>query len=253
MKPHRVGPVAFLVPIIFCASLSAQTDQPFAVQVSGFAQKANEDFETLDLGVEGQIRWTRGAWSLGAGVQYTSAGVDNNLGTERSFFEGSSGSQMVLTASTVFDYDVSTLGLFLEPKFVVLVFMDRFGLYASGRVAVFRMTESALGTRHEWDPVGGFQMMGGWRAPEVYSPEETRTGFGAYLGLGLLVRLTSRVNLDLGATGGGAKWGESAFSPYFDPNFDPNFDPGLDFQGFIFSQDTSTTLGVWVGLVIGIG
>ena len=241
MKPHRVGPVAFLVPIIFCSSLSAQTDRPFAVQVSGFAQQANDENNVLDLGVEGQIRWTRGAWSLGAGVQYTSDGEDNNLGIELSPFDGFSGSGGVPIANTVFDYDVSTLGLFLEPKFVVLVFMDRFGLYVSGRVAVFRMTERALGTRQEWDPVGGFQMLGGLRAPEVYSVEGARTGFGAGLGLGLLVRLTSRVNLDLGATGGGAQWGGSDFLPNLDASYGTPYSP------------EGPTYGVWVGLVIGIG
>ncbi len=241
MKPHRVGPVAFLVPMILCSSLSAQTDRPFSVQVSGVGQRANDEFfNKVDLGVEGQIRWTRGAWSLGAGVQYTSHGEDNRQGSELSSpFDEFSGFGGDPIADVIYDYDVSTVGLFLEPKFVVLVFMDRFGLYVSGRVAVFRMTESALGTRQEWDPVGGFQMMGGSRAPEVYSAEGTRTGFGAYLGLGLLVRLTSRVNLDLGATGGGAQWGGS--------DFELNFD-----QHEIFPPE-QLTLGVWVGLVIGIG
>ena len=232
MKSHPLGPVAFLVPMIFCSSLSAQSDQPFAVQVSGIVQQTNDEFETF--GVEGQIRWTRGAWSLGAGVQYTSDRDDNNVASELSE------NFNFVNANIVFDYDLSTLGLFLEPKFVVLVFMDRFGLYASGRVAVLRMTESSLGTRQEWDPVGGFQNMGGWRAPEVYSTEGTRTGFGAYLGLGLLVRLTSRVNLDLGATGGGTKWGGSDFQTNFEYN-ETTF------------SDGKPTLGLWVGLVIGIG
>ena len=97
------------------------------------------------------MRWTRGAWSFGAGVQYTANREDHRRGSELSpsdFLEGLGGDPI---ANIAFDYDVSTLGLFLEPKFVVLVFMDRFGLYVSGRVAVFRNTESLLGTRQEWD------------------------------------------------------------------------------------------------------
>ena len=240
MKPHRVGPVAFLVPMIVCSPLGAQTDRPFSLQVSGVGQQARGE-STWDWGVEGQIRWTRGAWSLGAGVQYTFDREDNRQGSELSPSDLLAGFGGVPIANIVYDYDVSTLGLFLEPKFVVLVFMDRFGLYVSGRVAVFRMTEDALGTRQEFDPVGGFQMSGGLRAPEVYSVEGARTGFGAGLGLGLLVRLTSRVNLDLGATGGRAQWGGSDFLPNLDSSYGTPFSPG------------ALTYAVWVGLVIGIG
>ena len=210
MKSHPLAPVAFLVPMIFCSSLSAQTDQPFALQVSGVAQDADQNFIGRELGVEGQIRWTRGAWSFGAGVQFTSNGdATSNMGG-------------------AFDYDANTLGLFLEPKFVVLVFADRFGLYVSSRVAVSRMTESEVGTR-QGPPTG---------APEAYSAEGTRTGFAAHLGLGLLIRLTPRVNVDLGGYWGVIQWGETdgalqtSSSPFF-----------------LYNE----TYGAWVGLVVGIG
>ena len=128
-----------------------------------------------------------------------------------------------------FVYDVNTLRLFLEPKFVVLVFADRLGLYVSGRVAVSRMTEKEFGTRQEVDvnnqPIGPL---------EAYSANGTRTGIAAFLSPGLLVRLTPRVNLDLGVSWGTAYWG----------------DLQTELQT---SAPVSRTYGAWVGLVIGIG
>ena len=74
MKTHRLAPVAFLVPLIFfCSALSAQTDQPFSVQVSGLLNWTDTN-QRWESGVEGQIRWTGGSWSISAGVQSTSSG-----------------------------------------------------------------------------------------------------------------------------------------------------------------------------------
>ena len=213
MKSYRVGPIAFLVALIFCSSLGAQTDQPFAVQVSGVVLQADQEFSNgRDLGVEGQIRWTRGAWSFGAGVQYTSKRVED----------------ATYDSQHHFDYEMNWLGLFLEPKFVVLVFGNRFGLYVSGRVAVSRMTDAEVGTRGVFDPSS--QSV----TPEAYSAEVTRTGLATLIGPGLLIRLTSHVNLDLGITGGFAAWGE------------------VDVEMQTIHPDNKT-YGVWVGLVIGIG
>ena len=183
--------------------------------------------------VEGQIRWTRGAWSLGAGVQSTSS--------EEAFssisYEGPDGS-----FASQSDYDVSTLGFFLEPRFVLAVFSDRFGLYVFGRGAMSRISENESGTR----PAG--QVLTGCcdtftpfpPSPEAYSLEVTRTSFAASGGPGLLIRLTSHVNLDLGVTAGFNSWGEA------DPRVEPDFtgwNPG----------SRRAVLGGWVGLVIGIG
>ena len=77
MKSHRVNPVVFLVSWIFCSSLNAQTDQPVAVQVSGLLNWTDTN-QRWESGVEGQMRWSRGAWSFGVGVQYTSREGLNN-------------------------------------------------------------------------------------------------------------------------------------------------------------------------------
>ena len=226
MKSHRVGPVAFLVPLILCSSLSAQTDQPFSVQVSGLALWTDEVSGSQggwDPSVEGQIRWTGGAWSFGVGVQSTS--------TSRGEKETIPSSEGFVSVSLFSDYDASTLGFFIEPRFVVAVFADRFGLYVFSRVAVSRISEKESGTRL------------GETAPqeaEAYSIEGARTGLAAYVGPGLLVRLTSHVNLDLGLTAGFSSWGEP----------DPRVEP--DFTGWNSSKSWYV-LGGWVGLVIGIG
>ena len=195
----------------------------------------NERWET---GVEAQIRWTRGAWSLGAGVQSTS---NEQKGT----FPTSEGPDGLPGTSDDFDsqwdFDASTLGLFLEPRFVVGVFADRVGLYVVTRMTLARMTENESGTRPETNQMG---VPTGQE--ETYSVEGTRTSFAAYAGPGLLIRLTSHVNLDLGVTGGYAWWGG-----------EPEGELGPDlvdlFIGESLASKSFFTFGIWVGLAIGIG
>lgn len=223
MKLHGVSPFIFIVPLLFCSPLRAQTDQPFSVQVSGTALWTAEGRGTRggwDPGVEGQIRWTRSAWSLGAGVQFTS----------------SAGMQL-LDRGNFFESHASTLGFFLEPRYVVAVFGDRMGLYFFGRMTLARISEDVSGTR---DVVGDDFMFTGEQ--EAFSLEATVTGFEADLGPGLLIRLTSRVNVDLGFRVGFGTWGnpELMVEPQYDPH---GFDTGQHFW----------VLGGWVGLVIGIG
>ena len=224
---HRLGPVAFLVSLIFCSSLSAQTDQPLSVQVSGLALWTDEVSGTLggwDRSMEGQIRWTRGAWSFGSGVQSTTYKQTGNF-----------------SGQGIFDYDASTLGIFLEPKFVVTVFADRFGLYVFGRMTLARITENESGTRPELVelPGGGHTDTG---QLEAYSVDETRTSLAAFAGPGLLIRLTSYVNLDLGVTGGFAYWGQP----------DTGLRAGVDVQTISSGAQGNFVIGVWAGLVIGI-
>ena len=76
--------------------------------------------------------------------------------------------------------------------------------------------------------------------PEAYSVDVTRTGFGGYLGPGLLVRLTSRVNLDMGLTAGFGSLGKPK----------PRVEPGITVEN---SVKYWYALGTWVGIVIGIG
>ena len=118
---------------------------------------------------------------------------------------------------------------------MVMVFADRFGLYVHSRVTVSRMTESDSGGTPGVDPLSGQQV--------VYSVEGTRNGIAAYAGPGLLLRLTSRTNLDLGVTLGGAYWGEP------DTGLGPEQNP----SGWLRGPKDFFVVGMWVGLVIGIG
>ena len=226
MKTRRLVSVTFLVPLILCSSLSAQTEQPCSVQVAGLALWTDEVSGSQggwDPSVEGQIRWTGGAWSFGVGVQSTS--------TSRGEKETIPSSEGFVSVSLFSDYDASTLGFFIEPRFVVAVFADRFGLYLHGRVAVSRVSENESGQL----PV--FDMFGNPVALDPYTLEANSfIAPSAFLGPGLLMRLNSRVNLDLGPTGGYAWWGERIREP--NVSFRPKF--------FL-------VMGDWVGLVIGIG
>lgn len=186
MKSHGVGLVAFLVPLIFCASLNAQTAQPVAIQVSGLVHQSYDESLRWEWGGEGQVRWTRGAWSLGAGVRYT---VSTENGEDN--FGGS------------FEYHVSTFGLFLEPRFVFITLWGRFGFYLHARLGVTRISENASGTRPVRDQMGELTGM-----LEPFSDEGTAIAPEASFGPGILIALTSRVNLDLGGTVGYARWGE---------------------------------------------
>ena len=127
---------------------------------------------------------------------------------------------------------------------MVAVFSDRFGLYVFSRVGVSRMTEDESGIREETEACceGGVRPTG---RQEAYSVEGSRVGFGAYAGPGLLVRLTSRANLDLGVTLGGVYWGE--------PNTGLTFEETARTSGWLRGSKDFFVVGMWVGLVIGIG
>ncbi len=176
MKSHRVGPSAFLVPLIFCSSLMRAWTERLVRRTISFPNR---------------------------------------------------------TARR------ATLGFFLEPRFVVGVYADRVGLYVFTWVAVSRISETEAGTRSvELEFVG--IPLNVPTQPEAYSVDVTRTSLAAYVRPGLLIRLTSHVNLDLGLTPGFSSWGEP----------DPRVEP--DFTGWN-STKSWYVLGGWVGLVIGIG
>ena len=178
---HRAAPVAFLVPLILCSSLSAQTDQ-LSLQASGVAAVSNgatSPRNPFEFGVEGQLRLTEGAGSVGLGVRATSF--------ERAEDE----------INDSLSWDASSLGFFVEPRFVVGVLGDRVSLYVLGRLASDRLSANESGFRS--DGLGS--------SPVAYSVEGSLTSFAGYLGSGLLIRLTPHVNLDLGSVEGIPRWG----------------------------------------------
>jgi hypothetical protein len=151
--------------------LHAQTAQPLSVQLSALYEGLWGDaFEDVrpGAGVEAQLRYTRGAWSVGLGYQavrhryrYCALAAGN-------------GSCLAPVSGRI-----TGSGIFLEPRYVLDAGSDRFAPYVSGRFSIVRQSDTG-------DPLYDFSV----------------TGSSANGGGGLLFHVTPRVNLDAGATFG---------------------------------------------------
>lgn len=118
----RAGRWTLLVGWIWIAAsapgLSAQSAQPWSVQLSGLA--ASQDLGgslIFGAGFESQLRYTPPSlWSLGAGVQWSShtSGPDT----------------------------LELSGIFLEPRYTVDIGSDRVAPYLAGRVAALRQSST---------------------------------------------------------------------------------------------------------------
>ena len=182
----------------------AQTDQRWSVQGSLiWTDLYGSLFETLKAGTgfEAQLRHTSGAWSWGAGVQYTKHGDS----------EAEADGQ---------DADIKLVGFFLEPRYVLNVGSSRWAPYLSGRGAIAR-----------------FDVRVNFNTGEVLT--FTSNGLTLNGGGGVLVNLTSRVNLDIGATVG--------YSNYKDTD-------GM-VSGIPYRQEmgSGTNAVARIGLAIGLG
>ena len=168
MRSSRTLLLAMVLWVLMPASLLAQSAQRLSVQGSGLWLKLlGDNFEGTDAGYgfEAQVRYTPSAFSIGAGFQWTSHGVDGSP-------------------------DRATLvGGFVEPRYVFSTASSSLFPYLSGRFYAvrFRSENSANNTR------------------------TTSTGLAANGGGGVLVRITPRVNVDLGATFGYFKFNEFTF------------------------------------------
>ncbi len=146
-------------------SAKGQNSQPFSIQVSGiYSDLFGDQFPTLKagMGVEGQLRYTRGAQSLGAGVQYTMHGDSE-------------------AEADGHDAKINLLGVFLEPRYVINIGSSRAAPYLSARLALAR-----------------FDVRVNFSDGDVLT--FTSNGVTANGGGGVLVSLSPRVNLDAGAT-----------------------------------------------------
>jgi hypothetical protein len=149
----------------------AQTAQPISIQLStlyeGLAGDAFEDVRP-GVGFEAQLRYTRGAWSVGLGYQTT---------RHRYRYCGlpASGGGCIVTI----DGSINGAGIFFEPRYVFDAGSDVYAPYASGRFSVVK--QNSVG-----DPLFDFSV----------------TGSSANGGGGVLFRLTPRINFDVGATVG---------------------------------------------------
>lgn len=99
--------------------------------------------------------------------------------TPRSLWSGGIGVRYSTHASGEEQIDIT--GIFFEPRYTIDIGSDRAAPYVAGRVAFLMQSADLL------DPDGG----------GLFSVSSS--GFGVGGGVGLLVRLTSRVNVDAGA------------------------------------------------------
>ena len=169
---RKLKPLWFVAGAVclLSGSAAAQVQSPFSIQASALFEKVYGDAsewrvnESLPAGygVEGQVRYTPSALSLGGGVQWTThnwtdSGDDSNL---------------------------SLLGVFLEPRYV-LPATDRVGPYLSARLALTKLKLEIADAE-----VG------------------TATGTTINGGGGILVALSPRMALDIGATFGYTNFGD---------------------------------------------
>jgi len=115
---------------LFSGNAAAQVQNPFSVQASALFEQVYGDAAQWRLneslpagyGVEGQVRYTPSALSLGGGVQWTT----------HNWTDGGEDSKL------------SLLGAFLEPRYV-LPATDRIGPYLSARLALTKLKLKVAG------------------------------------------------------------------------------------------------------------
>jgi hypothetical protein len=114
----RRAVIVSAVSVVALSTARAQTGQRFSVQISGLYATVGADvFAKVESGpgAEGQIRMTRGAFSVGLGGQYTRHGIQSDV-----------------------IGDLNLYGVFLEPRYVIAVTSDTYAPYISGRVSYLR-------------------------------------------------------------------------------------------------------------------
>jgi hypothetical protein len=149
------------------ADIAAQTSQRFSIQGSAlYADIYGDNFFAVagGYGFELQLRYNPSALSIGGGVQYTH---HNDSAAEADGHEG----------------DIDLLGVFIEPRYAIYVGSEKVAPYLAARLAIAQL-----------DLFNAFSTGGelSWTSP----------GVTLNAGGGLLVRLSPRANLDIGATAG---------------------------------------------------
>lgn len=193
---------------ICTAPLQAQSAQRVSVQLSGLSVGTyGNAYEGLEpgAGIEGQLRFTPGVWSLGVGGQRSSHGSSDALFSDQ---------QVVLQ------------GIFIEPRRVIDIGSSKVAPYVSARGSWLQQSID-------------FSLSDGLQVVNV-----TAKASGAQLngGGGMLVRLSPRVNLDLGATFGIIRFGDVLVDI-----------PGIGQQTVTGSSGTGQNLVLRLGVAIGLG
>lgn len=184
---HRSTLTAVVAVAALSTTATAQSAQRWSLQASGlFVGVAGDAYEGLKSGPGGelQLRVTPSLWSYGAGLQYSSHGIDGVSGT-----------------------NVDLTGIFVEPRRVFDIGSAKAAPYVSARLSYLRLSLDvgdvgvARASAASPDVTLSAQQA---RANLVFSA----SGFQGNIGGGVLIKLSPRVNLDLGATLGAIRFGE---------------------------------------------
>ena len=190
--------------LVGAGDATAQTSQRWSVQASAiYADLFGDEFGTLNAGAgfELQARFTPSALSIGGGVQYTVHGDSE-------------------AEADGHDADIDLLGVFVEPRYVIDTRSQRVAPYISARLALAR-----------------FDVRVAFSDGELL--DFTANGVTLNGGGGLLVRLTPRMNLDIGATAG--------YTSYEDT------EGSVSGQSFEVQLGSGTNLVLRLGLAVGLG
>lgn len=199
--------------VVLPHSGGAQTSQKLSIQGSGLsAQLYGDAFADIKNGIGGelQLRYTPGKWSFGGGFQMTSHDVSENV-------------------SEVFD-KVKITGFFFEPRFVIDVGSSRYAPYLSGRFALSKMK---FVLQDDVLPQGFSSELGEPTGPTING------------GGGILFRLGSRANLDLGVTFG--------YTKFDNIRLQINDDGGTTVFDETFEVGSGTNAVFRLGLAFGLG
>ncbi|MDZ7631353.1 MAG: outer membrane beta-barrel protein [Gemmatimonadaceae bacterium] len=225
---HRSALTALVAVACLSTSAAAQSAQRWSIQASGlFVGVSGDAYEGLKSGPGGevQLRLTPSLWSYGAGLQYSTHGIDG-----------------------VADRNVELTGIFFEPRRVFDVGSAKVAPYVSARLAYLRLSLDLGEFGNEIGESSNERNTGS--GPDVsLSAQQARanvvisaSGFQGNVGGGVLVRLSPRVNLDLGATLGAIRFGEAKAEV-----------DGETVETSGSSSGTGQNAVVRVGLAIGLG
>jgi Outer membrane protein beta-barrel domain len=217
---YRSTTAALLAVACATAPAAAQSAQRWSIQASGlYVGVFGKAYEGLKSGIGGEVqaRVTPSLWSYGFGLQFSSHGVKNLRST-----------------------NIALQGIFFEPRRVFDTGNPKFAPYVSSRLAVLQQAAS-------FDVAQGrIATQPGDVALAVQSRASTAefsaTGFQGNVGGGVLIKLSPRVNLDLGATLGLIRFGDVAVKV-----------DGRSSGTFPGTSGTGQNAVVRAGLAIGLG
>ena len=215
---HRSKLMAVLAVACIASPVAAQSAQRWSIQASGlYVAVFGSAYDGLDNGVGGelQVRVTPSLWSYGFGAQFSKHGLSNAPGN-----------------------NIGLNGVFFEPRRVFDIGSAKVAPYVSVRLAYLQQAADLTVTANRiarTDP--GITLS--------VAPQQTyaisASGFQGNLGGGVLTKLSSRANLDLGVTVGVIRFGNATAK---------SRSQTINFPG---TSGTGQNVVVRAGLAIGLG